>query len=145
MAEDLTGFLAEHGVRVRLPAIRTSTRSSGSKSSGICAPACSTWWSASTCCARAWICPRSGWLRSSTRTRKVSFRSERSLIQTIGRAARHLNGTAILYADSITNSMRRAIDETDRRRVRQTEFTVCTESFRRAFRKQVKELIDGVY
>ena len=47
------------------------------------------------------------------------LRSERSLIQTIGRAARHLHGTAILYADRITNSMRRAIDETERRRIKQ--------------------------
>jgi len=50
------------------------------------------------------------------------LRSERSLIQTIGRAARHLNGKAILYADRITNSMQKAIDETDRRRAKQTEF-----------------------
>src|SRR5690606_12177509 len=47
------------------------------------------------------------------------LRSERSLIQTIGRAARNLNGKAILYADRITDSMRRAIDETERRRARQ--------------------------
>jgi excinuclease ABC subunit B len=50
------------------------------------------------------------------------LRSERSLIQTIGRAARHLNGTAILYADRITDSMRRAIDETERRRAKQARF-----------------------
>jgi len=50
------------------------------------------------------------------------LRSERSLIQTIGRAARNLNGKAILYADSITGSMKRAIDETDRRRNKQQEF-----------------------
>jgi len=50
------------------------------------------------------------------------LRSERSLIQTIGRAARHLNGKAILYADCITGSMRKAIDETNRRRAIQTEF-----------------------
>lgn len=47
------------------------------------------------------------------------LRSERALIQTIGRAARHINGTAILYGDKITNSMRRAIDETERRRAKQ--------------------------
>jgi len=47
------------------------------------------------------------------------LRSERSLIQTIGRAARHINGTAILYADRITGSMQRAIDETERRRAKQ--------------------------
>ena len=52
------------------------------------------------------------------------LRSERSLIQTIGRAARHLEGTAILYADKITDSMRRAIDETDRRRAYQHQFNI---------------------
>lgn len=52
------------------------------------------------------------------------LRSERSLVQTIGRAARHLHGKAILYADSITNSMRRAIDETERRRTKQTQHNV---------------------
>ena len=50
------------------------------------------------------------------------LRAERSLIQTIGRAARHLNGRAILYADRITDSMRRAIDETERRRAKQIAF-----------------------
>ncbi len=50
------------------------------------------------------------------------LRSERSLIQTIGRAARHINGTAILYADTITNSMQRAIDETERRRAKQLAY-----------------------
>jgi excinuclease ABC subunit B len=50
------------------------------------------------------------------------LRSERSLIQTIGRAARHLEGKAILYADEITGSMRRALDETDRRRARQVAY-----------------------
>src|SRR5207248_661165 len=50
------------------------------------------------------------------------LRSERSLIQTIGRAARHLNGMAILYADTVTDSMKRAMGETDRRRAKQIEF-----------------------
>ena len=50
------------------------------------------------------------------------LRSDRALIQTIGRAARHLNGRAILYADRITDSMRRAMDETERRRTKQLAF-----------------------
>ncbi len=50
------------------------------------------------------------------------LRSEQSLIQTIGRAARHIHGTAILYADQITDSMRRAIEETNRRRAKQEEY-----------------------
>ena len=58
------------------------------------------------------------------------LRSEQSLIQTIGRAARHVNGTAIMYADSMTDSMRRAIDETDRRRKKQESYNVRTASCR---------------
>jgi excinuclease ABC subunit B len=73
------------------------------------------------------------------------LRSERSLIQTIGRAARNLHGTAILYADRITDSMRRAIDETDRRRTKQVEFNTEHGIVPRGVIKQVRELIDGVY
>ncbi len=73
------------------------------------------------------------------------LRSERSLIQTIGRAARHLNGTAILYADRITDSMRRAIDETDRRRKKQTRFNLERGIVPVGVRKRIKDIIDGVY
>ena len=73
------------------------------------------------------------------------LRSERSLIQTMGRAARHINGTAILYADKITNSMRRAIDETDRRREIQIQFNKDNNITPRSVNKRVKDLIDGVY
>jgi excinuclease ABC subunit B len=73
------------------------------------------------------------------------LRSERSLIQTIGRAARNLNGKAILYADRITDSMRRAIDETERRRVKQVAHNTAHGIVPRGVRKQVRELIDGVY
>ena len=73
------------------------------------------------------------------------LRSERSLIQTIGRAARNLNGRAILYADVITESMRRAIDETERRRARQTAHNLEQGITPRSVTKLVKELIDGVY
>jgi len=73
------------------------------------------------------------------------LRSERSLIQTMGRAARHINGTAILYADKITNSMRRAIDETDRRRDIQIQFNKDNNITPRSVNKRVKDLIDGVY
>ncbi|MEN9764309.1 MAG: hypothetical protein RL397_264 [Pseudomonadota bacterium] len=71
------------------------------------------------------------------------LRSERSLIQTIGRAARHLNGKAILYADQITESMRRAIDETDRRRARQKVFNAAHGIEPRSVAKDIRELIDG--
>ncbi len=73
------------------------------------------------------------------------LRSERSLIQTIGRAARHLNGTAILYADRITDSMRRAIDETERRRTKQTRFNVEQGIVPVGVKKRIKDIIDGVY
>lgn len=73
------------------------------------------------------------------------LRSERSLIQTIGRAARHINGTAILYADRITNSMRLAMDETERRRNKQTLFNQEHDITPRSVHKRVKDLIDGVY
>ncbi|MCW5618842.1 MAG: excinuclease ABC subunit UvrB [Nitrosomonas sp.] len=73
------------------------------------------------------------------------LRSERSLIQTIGRAARHINGTAILYADRITRSMRVAIDETDRRREKQLVFNQQHQITPRTVHKRIKDLIDGVY
>ena len=72
------------------------------------------------------------------------LRSERSLIQTIGRAARHLNGRAILYADKITDSMRRALDETRRRREKQTAHNLAEGITPRSISKQIREMIDGV-
>nr|WP_315228211.1 excinuclease ABC subunit UvrB [uncultured Albidiferax sp.] len=73
------------------------------------------------------------------------LRSERSLIQTIGRAARNLNGRAILYADKVTDSMRKAIDETERRRTKQIAHNLAQGITPRSIIKQVKDLIDGVY
>ncbi|MFZ9572884.1 MAG: excinuclease ABC subunit UvrB [Limnohabitans sp.] len=73
------------------------------------------------------------------------LRSERSLIQTIGRAARNQEGMAILYADRITDSMRRAIDETERRRQRQIDFNREHGITPRTIVKRVRDLIDGVY
>jgi excinuclease ABC subunit B len=73
------------------------------------------------------------------------LRAERSLIQTIGRAARNLNGRAILYADRITDSMRKAMDETERRRRRQVEFNQTHGITPRGVIKRVRDLIDGVY
>jgi excinuclease ABC subunit B len=73
------------------------------------------------------------------------LRSERSLIQTIGRAARHINGTAILYADTITHSMDRAIGETERRREKQILFNAQHGTTPRGVSKMIKDMIDGVY
>jgi len=73
------------------------------------------------------------------------LRSERSLIQTIGRAARHINGAAILYADRVTDSMKRAIAETDRRRNKQIAFNRRNKITPIGVQKRIKDLIDGVY
>jgi len=72
------------------------------------------------------------------------LRSTRSLIQTIGRAARNLRGKAILYADRITDSMQRAIDETDRRREKQRAFNEANNITPRSVVKPVNEMIDGI-
>jgi len=73
------------------------------------------------------------------------LRSERSLIQTIGRAARNVEGRAILYADKITDSMQRAIGETERRRVKQVVHNLAHGITPRSIVKEVRDLIDGVY
>ncbi len=71
------------------------------------------------------------------------LRSTRSLIQTIGRAARHLNGMAILYADTVTASMRRAIDETERRRKKQLAFNAAHGITPRGVQKRIKDMIEA--
>ncbi len=73
------------------------------------------------------------------------LRSTRSLIQTMGRAARHLNGTAILYADRITDSMQRAMGETSRRRARQVMHNEVMGIVPTGVSKRIKDIIDGVY
>jgi excinuclease ABC subunit B len=73
------------------------------------------------------------------------LRAERSLIQTIGRAARNLNGRAILYADHMTESMKKAIGETERRRAKQIAHNIEHGITARSIVKEVRDLIDGVY
>jgi excinuclease ABC subunit B len=73
------------------------------------------------------------------------LRAERSLIQTIGRAARNLNGRAILYADRITESMKKAMGETERRRIKQMAFNEANGIIPKGVVKRIKDLIDGVY
>ena len=73
------------------------------------------------------------------------LRASRSLIQTIGRAARHINGTAILYGDKMTDLMRLAISETDRRRAKQVEFNEKHGITPKGVEKRIKNIIDGIY
>ncbi|KIP19124.1 excinuclease ABC subunit B [Burkholderia sp. MSHR3999] len=73
------------------------------------------------------------------------LRAERSLIQTIGRAARNVNGKAILYADTMTESMKRAIGETERRRAKQIAYNEQMGITPRGVVKRIKDIIDGVY
>ena len=73
------------------------------------------------------------------------LRSERSLIQTIGRAARHINGRAILYADKITGSIQRAIDETNRRREKQIAYNKTNNITPQGIQKNVEDLLDSTY
>ncbi|HUW38950.1 MAG TPA: excinuclease ABC subunit UvrB [Rhodocyclaceae bacterium] len=73
------------------------------------------------------------------------LRSERALIQTIGRAARHINGTAILYADRVTDSMRRAIAETDRRRAKQLAHNEANGIVPQGVKKRIRDMIENAY
>ena len=73
------------------------------------------------------------------------LRSTRSLIQTIGRAARHINGMTIMYADNVTESMRQAIDETERRRRKQVAYNASHGIVPRGVSKRVKDIIEGIY
>ena len=72
------------------------------------------------------------------------LRSARSLIQTIGRAARNINGKAILYGDKITKSMQQAIDETERRRQKQNDFNHKNGISPKTIQKEINEIIDGI-
>ena len=77
------------------------------------------------------------------RTRKASLRGERSLIQTIGRTARNINGRAILYADKATGSMDRALAETERRRTKQIAFNQANGITPQSIQKQVADIMEG--
>ncbi len=144
MAEDLTDFLAEHGVKVRylhsdidtverVEILRDLRLGTFDVLVGI------------NLLREGLDIPEVSLVAILDADKEGFLRSDRSLIQTIGRAARNLNGAAILYADRMTDSMQRAIEETDRRRTRQVAFNLENGIVPRGISKQVRDLIDGVW
>jgi excinuclease ABC subunit B len=144
MAEDLTDYLAEHGVKVRylhsdvdtverVEIIRDLRLGEFDVLVGI------------NLLREGLDIPEVSLVAILDADKEGFLRSERSLIQTIGRAARHLNGSAIMYADKVTDSMRRAIAETQRRRQKQQDYNSAHGITPRGVTKRIKDLIEGVY
>jgi len=143
MAEDLTDFLSEHGVKVRylhsdidtverVEILRDLRLGTFDVLVGI------------NLLREGLDIPEVSLVAILDADKEGFLRSERSLIQTIGRAARNLNGHAILYADRITDSMQRAMEETSRRRAKQLQFNIDNGITARGVQKAVRELIDGI-
>jgi excinuclease ABC subunit B len=144
MAEDLTDYLAEHGIKVRylhsdidtverVEIIRDLRLGAFDVLVGI------------NLLREGLDIPEVSLVAILDADKEGFLRSERSLIQTIGRAARHIHGTAIMYADQLTESMRRAIGETQRRRDKQTAFNAAHGITPKGVSKRIKDIIDGVY
>ena len=144
MAEDLTDYLSEHGVKVRylhsdidtverVEIIRDLRKGLFDVLVGI------------NLLREGLDIPEVSLVAILDADKEGFLRSGRSLIQTIGRAARHINGTAILYADQMTDSMKAAIEETDRRRAKQVAFNLAHGIEPKSVSKRIKDMIDGVY
>jgi excinuclease ABC subunit B len=142
MAEDLTEYLGEHGVRVRylhsdvntverVEIIRDLRLGEFDALVGI------------NLLREGLDMPEVALVAILDADKEGFLRSEQSLIQTIGRAARHLEGRAILYADTVTGSMRRALEETERRRLPQIEFNRIHGLVPRGIRKPVADVLEG--
>jgi excinuclease ABC subunit B len=144
MAEDLTDYLSEHGVRVRylhsdidtverMEIIRDLRLGEFDVLVGI------------NLLREGLDMPEVSLVAILDADKEGFLRSERSLIQTMGRAARNINGKAILYADKITGSMQRAIDETDRRRDKQLDYNKLHNITPRGIKKRVTDVMDVGY
>jgi len=144
MAEDLTDYLAEHGVKVRylhsdidtverVEIIRDLRKGLFDVLVGI------------NLLREGLDIPEVSLVAVLDADKEGFLRSGRSLIQTIGRAARHINGTAILYADRTTDSMRTAIGETERRRAKQIAFNLAHGIEPKGISKRIKDMIEGAY
>jgi len=144
MAEDLTEYLAEHGVRVRylhsdidtverVEIIRDLRLGEFDVLVGI------------NLLREGLDIPEVSLVAILDADKEGFLRSDRSLIQTIGRAARNLNGTAILYADKVTGSMQRAMEETERRRHKQVEFNQAHGITPRSVKKAVTDIMEGAH
>ncbi|MGZ5169741.1 MAG: excinuclease ABC subunit UvrB [Burkholderiales bacterium] len=144
MAEDLTDYLAEHGIKVRylhsdietverVEIIRDLRLGEFDVLVGI------------NLLREGLDIPEVSLVAILDADKEGFLRSERSLIQTMGRAARHLNGTAIMYADTVTGSMRRALEETERRRAKQLAHNKSHGITPIGVQKRIKDIIDGVY
>jgi excinuclease ABC subunit B len=144
MAEDLTDYLADHGVKVRylhsdidtverVEIIRDLRLGEFDALVGI------------NLLREGLDIPEVSLVAILDADKEGFLRSERSLIQTIGRAARHINGCAILYADVTTDSMRRALDETSRRRAKQVAYNIVHGITPKGISKRIKDMIEGIY
>jgi excinuclease ABC subunit B len=144
MAEDLTEYLSEHGVRVRylhsdidtverVEIIRDLRLGEFDALVGI------------NLLREGLDMPEVSLVAILDADKEGFLRSERSLIQTIGRAARNLKGKAILYADKVTGSMQRAIDETDRRRIKQQAHNKANNITPKGIKKKIADIMEGAY
>jgi len=142
MAEDLTDFLDEHGVRVRyvhsdidtverVEIIRDLRRGEFDVLVGI------------NLLREGLDMPEVSLVAIFDADKEGFLRSEQALIQTIGRAARHINGKAILYADKITGSMQRAMDETERRRAKQEAYNEANNLVPKGIVKAIPDVLEG--